>query len=187
MRVQRELYNTPHEVAVFPRPVLLDQVNTFLYYGQVVGSYVDSPDSTGFAILTDLYPFRYDEIAGRFTLSPPTSWDYIPSVVVLDLLEVAGTASVTPPTTWNYILTTRYIQDLGVEVAGVASIAPPTTWNYILTTRYIQDLGVEVAGVASIAPPTTWNYRLAIVIYNCGVEVAASASVAPPTDWSYYV
>jgi hypothetical protein len=198
MRVQRQLYNTPHEVAVFPRPVLLDQANAFPYYGQVVGSYVDSPDNTGFAVLTDMYPVYLFETAASPVVSAPVDWDYIfaPPWILKDLgTEVAALASVIAPTAWDYIFepppSPLITKDLGAEVAGVASVAAPTTWDYIfeppLPPWILKDLGTEVAASVSVAAPTNWNYLLARVVYNGGVEVAASASVTAPTDWNYYV
>jgi hypothetical protein len=192
MRVQRELYNTPREVAVLPRPALLDQVSAFPFYGQVVGSYVDSPESTGFAVQTDTYPVYLSEVAANPVVNAPVDWDYIPGVVVQNLLEVAGTASVTAPTAWDYIFepppSPLITKDLGVEVAGVVSVAAPTSWNYIFAPPWIlRDLGTEVAASASVNAPTNWDYPLAVVVYNGGVEVAASASVTAPTAWNYYI
>ena len=188
MRVQRELYNTPREVAVFPRPVVLDQVSAFPYRGQAVGSYVDSPESTGFAIQTDVYPVYLFEAAARPVINAPVDWDYIPIVVTKDLgVEVAGAASVTAPTTWDYTLAfTTVIRDLGTELAASGAVSPPSAWNYIFAT-VIKDLGTEVAASASVAAPTAWNYLLVVVVYNGGVDVAASASVSAPVQWNYYV
>jgi len=185
MRVQRELYNTPHEVAVFPRPVVLDQVSAFPYRGQAVGSYVDSPESTGFAVQTDVYPVYLFEVAASPVVNAPVDWELVSTVLAKDLgVDVAVTASVAPPIAWSYLL--PFAQDLGLEVAASASVTPPIAWNY---TPYLvlRDLGLDVAVMASVAPPTAWNYPLAIVIYDGGVDVAASASVTAPTDWNYYV
>ena len=187
MRVQRELYNTPHEVAVFPRPVVLDQVNAFPYYGQVVGSYVDLPESTGFAMWTDVYPVYLFEAAASPVVNAPADWELIPAVVTKDLgVEVAGVASVTAPTTWDYILVfTTVIRDLGTELAASGAMTPPTVWNYI-PTIVIKD-STEVAASASVTAPTAWNYPLVVVVYNGGVDVAASALVSAPVQWNYYV
>jgi hypothetical protein len=195
MRVQRELYSTAHEVTTFPRPVVLDQANAFPYYGQVVGSYVDSPKSTGFAVRTDTYPIYLSEVAASLVVNAPVDWNYIfaPPWILKDLgTEVAALASVTAPTSWDYIFepppSPLITKDLGVEVAGVASVAAPTSWNYIFAPPWIlKDLGTEVAASASVTAPTNWNYPLAVVVYNGGVEVAASASVTAPTNWNYYV
>jgi hypothetical protein len=187
MRVQRELYSTPHEVVAFPRPVLLDQASASPYYGQVVGSYVDSPESTGFAVRTNNYPVYLFEIAASPAVNAPVDWELIPVVVTKDLLEVAGAASVTAPTTWDYTLAfTTVIRDLGTELAASGAMAPPTVWNYI-PTIVIKDLGTEVATLASVTAPTAWNYPLVVVVYNGGVDVAASASVTAPTAWNYFV
>jgi len=186
MRVQRELYNTPHEVAVFPGPVLLDQANALPYYGQVVGSYVGSPDSTGFSVLTDVYPIRFDELAASPSVHAPVNWELIPVVVVRDLgLEVGGSGSVTAPTAWNYIPVV-VINDLGTEVAGSGAVSPPVAWSYIPVV-VVKDLGTEAAASATVAAPENWNYQLVVVVYNGGVDVAASASVNPPVEWNYFV
>jgi hypothetical protein len=187
MRVQRELYNTPREVATFPRPVVLDQANAFPYYGQVMGSYVDSPESTGFAVRTDVYPVYVSEVAASPVVNAPADWELIPIVVIKDLgVEVASSASVTAPTTWDYILAfTTVIRDLGTEIAASAAVSPPAAWDYIPIV--VVRSWNEVAASASVAAPTAWNYPLVVVVYNGGVNVAASASVTAPTAWNYYV
>jgi len=186
MRVQRELYNTPREVAIFPRPVVLDQVNAFPYYGQVVGSYVDSPENTGFAVRTDTYPVYLFETAAGSVVSAPVDWDYILIVVVKDLgTEVAASATMNPPVDWDYIPIVL-IRDLGAEMAALATMSAPAAWDYIPVV-VIRNLGTEVAASASVAAPTAWNYQLIVVVYNGGVDVAASASVSAPVQWNYYV
>jgi hypothetical protein len=187
MRVQRQLYNTPHEVAVFPRPVLLDQANAFPYYGQVVGSYVDSPENTGFAVLTDTYPVYLFETAASPVVSPPVDWDYIPIVVTRDVgVELAASGSVSPPVDWDYILVV--VVKSWTEVAASAAVSAPVGWNYIPVV-VIKDLGTEVAASASVAAPSAWDYQLVVnyVVYDGGVDVAASASVSAPVEWNYYV
>jgi len=187
MRVQRELYNTPREVAVFPRPVLLDQVIAFPFYGQVVGSYVDSPESTGFAIRTDTYPFPpvylYEQ-AGGASVSPPTDWTLIPIVVTYDSSDIAATSDVSPPVEWDYI--PIVVVKSWAEVAATVPMSAPVDWNYILVI-VIRDLGTEDAASASVSAPTDWNYRLIVVVYNGGVDIAASASVSAPVEWNYFV
>ena len=184
MRVQRELYNTPREVAVFPRPVVLDQVSAFPYYGQAVGSYVDSPESTGFTVRTDIYPVYLHERAGGASVSPPTDWTLIPVVVVQDLgTESAGSATVVAPTAWDYIPIV-VIKDLGTEGVGTATLTAPTAWNYIPIVM-VKNLGTEGVGTATLAAPTAWDYRLVVVVYDGGTDTAGSATIAPPTQWSY--
>ncbi len=191
MRVQRQLYGTPHEVAIFSRPVVLDQASALPYYGQVVGSYVDSPESTGFAVRTNVYPVYLFETAASPVVNAPVEWNYTPGVITYSPLEVAGTASVSAPTAWDYIFdppSPPLTKDLGVEVAGVALVAAPTSWNYIFAPPWIlRDLGIEIAALASVTAPANWNYPLAVVVYNGGMEVAISASVAAPANWNYYV
>jgi hypothetical protein len=185
MRVQRELYGTPREIATLPRPAILDQAIAFPFYGQVVGTYTDSPTSTGFVISTDIYPVYANEIAGRSRVEPPRNWALIPLVVTYNGgTEIAGFSAVTPPTNWDYIPVV-VIRDLGTEIAGLAAVSPPNDWTYIpvvVIRNYSED-----AATALVAPPTSWNYPLVVAVYNGGVEVAASVSVAPPTQWDYYV
>ena len=184
MRVQRELYNTPREVAVFPKPVLLDQVNAFPYYGQAVGSFVDSPDSTGFAIRTNTYPPYLYEQAGGASLNPPTDWTLIPIVVTYNSYDIATTSDVAPPVEWDYI--PLVVIKSWTEVAASATMSPPAAWNYIPIV-VIRNLGTEDAASASVTAPTAWNYPLVVVVYNGGVDVAASASVSAPVEWNYFV
>ncbi len=185
VRVQRELYDTPRVVATLPRPATLDQAVAFPYYGQVVGTYVDSPTSTGFAINTDVYPVYWDEAAGRNTVRPPRDWALIPVVVTYNGgQEIAASSAVAPPIGWNYIPVV-VIRDLGTELAAAISVVPPVAWSYIPVV-VIKDHS-EDAATTLVAPPTSWDYLLAVVVYDGGVEVAASASVSPPTQWNYYV
>ena len=185
MRVQRELYNTPHEVAVLPRPALLDQVSAFPFYGQVVGSYVDSPESTGFAVRTNTYPVYLFERAGGANVGPPTDWTLIPIVVTYDSSEVAATSDLLPPVEWDYIPIV-VIKDLGTEVAASGAVSPPTAWDYIPVV-IVRNLGTEVAASASVSAPVEWNYLLVVMVYNGGVDIAASASVSAPVEWNYFV
>ena len=187
MRAQRELYNTPREVADFPKPVLLDQVSAFPFYGQVVGSYVDSPESTGFVIRTNTYPFppvHLYEQAGRAGVSPPTDWTLIPIVVTYDSSDIAVTSDLLPPVEWDYI--PLVVVKSWTEVAASATTSPPVAWNYIPVV-VIRNLGTEVAASASVSAPVEWNYQLIVVVYNGGVDVAASASVSAPVEWNYFV
>ncbi len=189
MRVQRQLYGTPHEVAVFPRPAVLDQVSAFPYYGQAVGSYVDSPESTGFAVRTETYPIHLSELseaAASPVVSAPVDWDYISIVVIKDLgEEPAAQGNVSPPVAWDYI-PILVIKNLGTEVAASSAVSPPADWDYIPIV-VIRNLGTEVAASASVAAPVEWNYWLVVVVYNGGVDVAASASVSAPVEWNYFV
>jgi hypothetical protein len=186
MRVQRELYNTAHEVTTFPRPVVLDQANAFPFYGQVVGSYLDLPESTGFAVRTNTYPVYLFETAASPVVNAPVDWDYIPIVVTKDLgVEPAASGDVSPPTAWDYIPVV-VIKDLGTEVAASGAVSPPAAWNYIPVV-VVRNLGTENAASASVAAPTDWNYPLVVVVYNGGVDVAASASVSAPVEWNYFV
>jgi hypothetical protein len=191
MRVQRELYANPCSVRALPGPAYLDQALALPYQAEVLGSLDADPDTTSLVLRTDLYPVYLSEVAASPVVNAPVDWDYIPGVVVQNLLEVAGTTSVTAPTSWDYIFEgppPPIIKDLGVEVAGVASVAAPTSWDYIFAPPWVlRDLGIDVAASASVTAPTNWNYPLAVVVYNGGAEVAASASVNAPTDWNYYV
>ncbi len=184
MRVQRQLYGTPHEVAVFPRPVVLDQANAFPYYGQVVGSYVDSPESTGFAVQTNIYPVYLYERAGGASVSPPTDWTLIPIVVTYSSLDIAATSNLLPPVEWDYI--PLVVIKSWTEVAASAGVSAPVGWNYI-PAIIIKDLGAEDAASAGVNAPVDWSYRLVVVVYNGGVDVAASASVSAPVEWNYFV
>jgi hypothetical protein len=177
-------------VQALPGPAYLDQALALPYQAEVLGSLDANSDTTSLVLRTDLYPVYLSDVAASPEVNAPVDWDYIPGVVIRNLLEVAGTASVTAPTSWDYIFEPLPLitKDLGIEVAGVASVAAPTSWNYIFAPPWIlKDLGTEVAASASVTAPTNWNYPLAVVVYNGGVEVAASASVTAPTNWNYYV
>jgi len=184
-RVQRELYNTPREVAVFPRPVLLDQVSALPFYGQAVGSYVDSPKSTGFAVRTDTYPVYLFETAASPVVNAPVDWDYIPIVVTRDVgVEPAASGDMSPPIEWEYI--PLVVIRNWTEVAASGAVSPPAAWDYILVV-VIRNFGTEDAASASVSAPVEWNYPLVVVVYNGGIDVAASASVNAPVEWNYFV
>ena len=184
MRVQRELYNTPHEVAVFLRPVLLDQVSALPFYGQAVGSYVDSPESTGFAVRTNTYPVYLFEQAGGAGVSPPTDWTLTPIVVTYNSSDIAATFGLLPPIEWDYI--PIVVIRSWTEVAASGAVSPPAAWDYIAVVA-IRDLGTEDAASASVTAPMTWDCPLVVVVYNGGVDTAASASVGAPVEWNYFV
>jgi len=76
MRVQSEQYGTPIEVATFSNTALLDQAIALPYQAEVLGSYMNSPDETGFALLTDPYPIYVGDSVGGLSITPPTSWTY---------------------------------------------------------------------------------------------------------------
>ncbi len=182
MRVQRELYDTPRTVATFPRPVMLDQVNAFLYYGQVVGSYVDSPNSTGFAVQTDLYPVHLEDLAGNLNIAPPTGWSHDPVLISHEgSLDSIGFTTITPPTGWSYVPAV-VIRDLGDSVGGLTILAP-TDWSYI---PVVPVYGAEdfVAAIA-VTPPLGWNYIMQVIPYDGGTDSAGALTITPPTSWVY--
>jgi len=155
MRVQRESYGTPREAATFSRPVLLDQANAFPYYGQVVGSYVDSPNRTGFAVLTNLYPVNTSDFAGRVNITPPTDWGYTFLGTLYEASDNLGSSVIAPPTEWSYA-SIRLVVELPQDTLGRATVSAPTNWSYapILATY---EGGTDRFNVA-ISPPTNWSY-----------------------------
>jgi len=155
MRVQRESYGTPREVATFPRPVLLDQVNAFPYYGQVVGSYVDSPNRTGFAVLTDLYPVNTSDLVGELSLTPPTSWGYTFLGVLYEASDNLGSFTLAPPTGWSYISILRVVE-LPQDTLGTVVVSAPTNWSYA-SILAIYEASTDTFRV-TISPPTSWSY-----------------------------
>ena len=157
MRVQRESYGTPREVATFPRPVLLDQANALPYYGQVVGSYVDSPSRTGFAVLTNLYPVNTSDSAGRLSLDPPTNWGYTFLGALYEASDTLGSVVIEPPTEWGYALV-RQVVELPQDTLGRVMVSAPTNWSYAsITATY--DGGTDRFS-AAISPPTNWSYTM---------------------------
>jgi len=155
MRVQRESYGTPREVATFPRPVLLDQANAFPYYGQVVGSYVDSPNRTGFAVPTDLYPVNTSDPAGELSLTPPTNWGYTFSGVLYEASDNLGSFVLAPPTGWRYA-PILLVVELPQDTLGRFTVSAPTDWRYA-SILAIYDGGTDRFNV-TISPPTNWSY-----------------------------
>ena len=186
MRVQRELYATAHTIQTFDQPVVLDQAVALPHQVELLGSFLDALEATGYAVRSDIYLVYLSEVAASPVVNAPVDWDYIPIVVTKDVgMELAASGSVSPPTAWDYIPIV-VIKDLGTEVAASAAVSAPVGWNYIPVV-ISKDLGTEVAASASVAAPTAWNYPLVVVVYNGGVDVAASASVSAPMQWNYYV
>ncbi len=69
MRVQREDYATARSVWTFERPVVLDQVVELPYQIELLGSFTDALDTTGFVVHSGLYPYRPEAVIaleGRF-------------------------------------------------------------------------------------------------------------------------
>ncbi|BAC55302.1 hypothetical protein AV953_gp23 [Thermus virus IN93] len=69
MRVQREGYATARSVWVFERPVVLDQVVELPYRIELLGSFTNALEATGFVVHSGLYPYRPEAVIaleGRF-------------------------------------------------------------------------------------------------------------------------
>lgn len=69
MRVQREDYATARSVWTFGRPVVLDQVVELPYKIELLGSFTDALDTTGFVVHSKPYPYRPEAVIaleGRF-------------------------------------------------------------------------------------------------------------------------
>lgn len=69
MRVQREDYATARSVWTFERPVVLDQVVELPYQIELLGSFTDALDTTGFVVHSEPYPYRPEAVIaleGRF-------------------------------------------------------------------------------------------------------------------------
>ncbi len=158
MRVQSESYGTPREVATFPRPVLLDQANALPYYGQVVGSYVDSPNQTGFAVLTDLYPVNTSDSAGRLSLTSPTNWDYVFFGSLYEASDDLGSFVIAPPTGWSYT-SVLLVMELPQDTLGTVVVLAPTNWSYVPTLAIYE--GSTDRFNVTISPPTNWSYTTA--------------------------
>ncbi|BDG15798.1 hypothetical protein [Thermus brockianus] len=183
MRVQRELYATAHTIQTFDQPVVLDQAVALPYQVELLGSFLDNLEATGYVIQSELYPVYLAEVAASNTLAPPTSWDYIPIVIVQDTgTEGAGTGQFTAPTDWNYI--PIVIVHNVSETASTGDFGAPVAWDYIPAV-IVKDLGVEPASACQFAAPTSWNYQLAVIVYNGGTDTAGQAAFAAPVSWSY--
>ncbi len=182
LRVQRELYGTPRGVATFSRPVVLDQIHALPYYGQVVGSYVDSPRETGFAVRTDLYPVYVKDLVANLSIAPPTDWNYVPVVIVREGgPDGIGLTTITPPTEWGYVpvVVTRHLED---SVGGLAALAP-TDWSYILVALVYE--AEDFLAAIAVTPPLEWNYIMQVVPYDGGTDSAGALTITPPTSWVY--
>lgn len=69
MRVQRENYATARSVWTFERPVVLDQVVELPYRIELLGSFTNALEATGFVVHSELYPYRPEAVIaleGRF-------------------------------------------------------------------------------------------------------------------------
>ncbi|MFM9421007.1 hypothetical protein ACKLNZ_10045 [Thermus scotoductus] len=192
MRVQRELYATAHTIQTFDQPVVLDQVVALPYQVELLGSLVSALDATGYVLRSEIYPVRVEDALGSASLSAPTTGDYIPIVVILDLgMEDLGQATLTAPATGDYIPIV-VIVDLGTEGIGSATLSAPATGSYVLIV-VVQNLGTENLGTATLSAPTTGTYALVVVVVDLrganyfppGYEALGSATLSAPTTGSY--
>ncbi|GAA6732822.1 hypothetical protein YIM73518_25860 [Thermus brockianus] len=192
MRVQRELYATAHTIQTFDQPVVLDQAVALPYQVELLGSFLDALGATGYAVRSEIYPVRVEDALGSASLSAPTTGDYIPIVVIVDLgMEGLGQATLTAPATGDYIPIV-VIVDLGTEGIGSASLSAPTTGDYIPIV-VVQNLGTENLGTATLSAPTTGTYALVVVVVDSrganyfppGYEALSSATLSAPTTGSY--
>lgn len=192
MRVQRELYATPHTVQTFDQPVVLDQAVALPYQVELLGSFLDALGATGYAVRSEIYPVRVEDALGPASLSAPTTGAYIPIVVIQDLgVEALGQAALSSPATGAYIPIV-VIQDLGTEALGATTLSSPTTGAYILIV-VVQDLGIEALGAATLSAPVAGEYRLVVVVvdltqpnyFPSGYENLGAAALSAPTTGSY--
>ncbi len=190
-RVQRQLYATAQVLQTFQEPVVLDQAVALPYQIELLGSLISALDATGYAVRSEIYPVRVEDALGSASLSAPTTGDYIPIVVIVDLgTEGIGAATLSAPTTGDYIPIV-VIVDLGTEVAASATMSAPATGDYIPIV-VIKDLGTEVAASATMSAPTTGTYALVVVVVDVrganyfppGYE-ALGATLSAPTTGSY--
>ncbi|MFC6919736.1 hypothetical protein [Meiothermus taiwanensis] len=121
MRVQRQLYAIEHHIESYATPKTLDILAPLGYQWQAEGD--------GLNVRSEMYPVYISEMAASGAVSPPTTWDYIPIVLIQNLNEIAASGAVSPPTTWNYPLVVM-VYNGGVDVAASASVSAPVQWNY---------------------------------------------------------
>ena len=192
MRVQRELYSTAHAVHTFDQPVVLDQAVALPYQIELLGSLAGALDATGYVLRSEIYPVRAEDALGSASLSAPTTGDYIPIVVIVDLgMEGLGQATLTAPATGDYIPIV-VIVDLGTEGIGSATLSAPATGSYVPIV-VVQNLGAENLGSATLSAPTTGTYALVVVVVDLrganysppGYEALGSATLSAPTTGSY--
>lgn len=193
MRVQRELYATAHTIQTFDQPVVLDQAVALPYQIELLGSLAGALDATGYALRSEIYPVRAEDALGSASLSAPTTGDYIPVVVIVDLgmMEGLGQATLTAPATGDYIPVV-VIVDLGTEGIGSATLSAPATGSYV-PVLVVQNLGAENLGTATLSAPTTGTYALVAVVVDFrganyfppGYEALGSATLSAPTTGSY--
>lgn len=198
MRVQRELYATTHTIQTFDQPVVLDQAVALPYQVELLGSFLDALGATGYAVRSEIYPVRGEDALGSASLSAPTTGDYIPVVVIVDLgmMEGLGQATLTAPATGDYI-PIAVIVDLGTEGIGSATLSAPATGSYVpivvVQNLGAENLGAENLGTATLSAPTTGTYALVVVVVDLrggndfppGYEALGSATLFAPTTGSY--
>lgn len=193
MRVQRELYATAHTIQTFDQPVVLDQAVALPYQIELLGSLAGALDATGYVLRSEIYPVRAEDALGSASLSAPTTGDYIPIVVIVDLgmMEGLGQATLTAPATGDYIPIV-VIVGLGTEGIGSATLSAPATGSYVPIV-VVQNLGAENLGTATLSAPTTGTYDLVVVVVDSrgendfppGYEALGSATLSAPTTGSY--
>jgi len=193
MRVQRELYATPHTIETFNEEAILDQGVALPYQFELLGSLASDPDSTGLVLRSDLYPVRGEDSLGTANLAAPATGVYWPVVVVRDLgTDSLGVANLSAPTSGIY-MPLVVIADLGTadgaDVIGTASLAAPATGVYHPVV-VLRDLGTDTMGTAQLAAPGAGSYALVVVVVDLtqspyGVDSLGNARLAAPTGGSY--
>jgi len=189
MRVQRELYGTPHTIETFNEEAILDQGVALPYQFELLGSLSSDPDGTGLVLRSDLYPVRGEDSLGTANLAAPAAGVYWPIVVVRDLgADSLGVANLAAPASGIY-LPLVVIEDLGTDTLGTASLAAPASGVYHPVV-VVQDLGTDALGTAQLAAPETGSYTLAVVVVDLtqspyGVDSLGTAQLAAPTGGSY--
>ncbi len=189
MRAQRELYNTAHTIYTFTNPVLLDQAAVLPYQIELLGSELATPDATGYALRSDIYPVYISDNLGQAALSSPTTGTYIPIVVVYESEESIGISALSSPATGAYIPAVVIYES--EESIGTSTLLSPTTGAYVLAV-VVQNLE-EALGSATLSSPTTGEYRLVVVVvdltrpnyFPAGSENLGIATLSAPTTGSY--
>ncbi|MBW6395834.1 hypothetical protein KZX47_11835 [Thermus sp. SYSU G05001] len=190
-RVQRQLYATAQVVQTFQEPVVLDQAVALPFQIELLGSLLGTPDITGYALRSALYPVRVEDALGQAALAAPTQGAYIPIVIVQDMgTDALGQASLSAPTEGAYIPIV-IVLDLGTEALGTANLSAPLTGVYVPVVL-VHDLGTDAIGQATLSAPTTGSYSLVVVVVDTTTQpgytspdLLGTATLSAPTTGSY--
>ncbi len=165
-RVQGELYDIPHTVAMLPGPHVLDQGYTAPLTVQIVAAPLDALEGPPAAIVSDLYPYRSQDSLGAAQAQPVASGDYYPVVIIKTLPQDSLGAAQAQPVALGDYYPVVIIETLPQDALGTVQAQPVASGDYPQGVTVVDLTGAGYAspdtlGTAQAAPISGGSYDLA--------------------------